>query len=144
MMWFWIILLIVSVGQVIWWALDRSPPFRVLSHQVNSPHAGGVLTVRAKVQRDLERDCSVTFSHYLLDRNGARHENTGQQVMTAQAIRNMDAMAPGELNVQMLVPANFPPGPGSMTTVLEYRCKKQEDDDVIFHGHSVANIRVLF
>mgnify|MGYP003510480865 CR=1 FL=1 len=122
MMWFWIILLIVSVGQVIWWAMDRSPPFRVLSHQVNSPHAGGVLTVRAKVQRDLERDCSVTFSHYLLDRNGARHENTGQQVMTAQAIRNMDAMAPGELNVQMLVPANFPPGPGSMTTVLEYRC----------------------
>lgn len=127
MMWFWIILLIVSVGQVIWWAMDRSPPFRVLSHQVNSPHAGGVLTVRAKVQRDLERDCSVTFSHYLLDRNGARHENTGQQVMTAQAIRNMDAMAPGELNVQMLVPANFPPGPGSMTTVLEYRCNPLQD-----------------
>ncbi len=114
--------LIVAVGQVIWWALDRSPPFRVLSHQVNSPHAGGVLTVRAKVQRDLERDCSVTFSRYLFDRNGTRHENTGPQVMTAQAIRNMDAMAPGELNEQMLVPANFPPGPGSMTTVLEYRC----------------------
>jgi hypothetical protein len=95
---------------------------RVLSHQVNSPHAGGVLTVRAKVQRDLERDCYVTFSRYLFDRNGTRHENTGPQVMTAQAIRNMDAMAPDELNVQMLVPANFPPGPGSMTTVLEYRC----------------------
>ena len=127
MIWLWIILLIVSVGQVVWWAMDRSPPFRVVSHQVNSPHAGGVLTVRAKVQRDLERDCSVTFSHYLLDRNGARHENTGQQVMTAQAIRNMDAMAPGELNVQMLVPANFPPGPGSMTTVLEYRCNPLQD-----------------
>ena len=127
MMWFWIILLIVSVGQVIWWALDQSPPFRVVSHQVNSPHAGGVLTVRAKVQRDLERDCYVTFSRYLFDRNGTRHENTGPQVMTAQAIRNMDAMAPGELNVQMLVPANFPPGPGSMTTVLEYSCNPLQD-----------------
>lgn len=127
LMWFWVPILAVSVGQVVWWALDRDPPFRLVSHQVNSPHAGGVLSVRAKVQRDLERDCSVTFSRYLFDRNGTRHENTGPQVMTAQTIRNMDAMAPGELNVQMLVPANFPPGPASMTTVLEYRCNPLQD-----------------
>lgn len=121
---------LVLVGVLIWigaMAFDREPPFKLLSYWTNQPKPGGTLVVRAKVQRDLDRECSVTFSRYLFDRFGARHENTGPQVMTAKAIRNMDAMAPGELNVQMLVPANFPPGPASMTTVLEYRCNPLQD-----------------
>lgn len=108
-------------------ALDRDPPFKLLDYWTSQPRPGGVLVVRARVQRALERDCSVTFSRYLFDRFGARHEGGGPQVMTPRALRNMDAMAPGELNVQMTIPVGFPPGPAVMTTVLEYRCNALQD-----------------
>lgn len=126
-MWFWMLLLVVSLAQVAWWALDRDPPFRLIIAQANSPQPGGVLLVRSRVQRDLERDCSVVFSRYLFDRNGTRHDATSPQMMTAQGLRNMDALAPGQLNVQIQVPDSFPPGHAVMTTILEYRCNPLQD-----------------
>ena len=60
MMWFWIILLIVSVGQVIWWAMDRSPPFRVDAVRVtNAPRRAnsarqGVARSGARLLRDIQ------------------------------------------------------------------------------------------
>ena len=116
---------LVLVCVLIWigaMALDREPPFRLNSYWANQPKPGGTLVVRAKVQRDLDRECSVTFSRYLFDKVGARHEASGPQMMTPQALRNMDALAPGELNLQVPIPINFPPGPAVLTTVLEYRC----------------------
>ena len=64
-------LLGVLVCVLIWigaMALDRAPPFKPLSYWTNQPKPGGTLVVRAKVQRDLDRECSVTFSRYLFDR----------------------------------------------------------------------------
>ena len=121
---------LVLIGVLIWagtMALDRSPPFELLSYATNRPGPGGTLVVRAQVRRDLERECSVTFSRYLFDRFGARHEASGPQLMTPQALRNMDAMAPGQLNLQVPIPPAFPPGPASLTTVLEYRCNPLQD-----------------
>lgn len=103
-------------------AVDRSPPFKLLSAWASQPKPGGVLVVRAKVWRDLDRECSVSFSRYLFDKVGARHEASGPQMMTPKALRNMDALAPGELNLQVPIPINFPAGPAALTTVLEYRC----------------------
>src|SRR5574343_199813 len=34
---------------------------------------------------------------------------------------------PGELNLQIPIPINFPPGPAVLTTVLEYRCNALQD-----------------
>ena len=121
---------LVLVGALIWigaMALDREPPFKLLSYWTNQPKPGGALVVRAKVQRDLDRECSVTFSRYLFDRFGSRHEASGPQLMTAQGLRDMDALAPGELNVQVPVPVYFPPGPARLTTVLEYHCNALQD-----------------
>ena len=118
------------VGALVWigaMALDREPPFTLLSYWTNQPRAGGTLVVRAKVQRDLDRECSVTFSRYLFDKVGARHEASGPQMMTPKALRNMDALAPGELNLQVPIPINFPAGPAVLTTVLEYRCNALQD-----------------
>ena len=121
---------LVLIGVLIWvgtMALDREPPFRLMSYWTNQPKPGGVLVVRAKVHRDLERECSVTFSRYLFDKVGARHEASGPQLMTPQALRNMDALAPNELNLQVPIPATFPPGAATLTTVLEYRCNPLQD-----------------
>lgn len=118
------------VGVLVWIGVmefDREPPFKLLSYATNQPTPGGTLIVRAHVRRDLERECSVTFSRYLFDKVGARHEASGQQLMTPQALRNMDALAPGELNLQVPIPSIFPPGPATLTTVLEYRCNPLQD-----------------
>ena len=118
------------VGVLVWigaMALDREPPFKLLSYWTNQPKPGGTLVVRAKVHRDLDRECSVVFSRYLFDRVGARHEASGPQMMTPQALRSIDALAPGELNMQVPIPINFPPGPAVLTSVLEYRCNALQD-----------------
>lgn len=108
-------------------SLDRAPPFKLLSAWASQPRPGGVLVVRAKVWRDLDRECSVTFSRYLFDRFNSRHEVFGPQVMTPQGLRDMDAEAPGELNIQVPVPLAFPAGPAKLTTILEYRCNALQD-----------------
>lgn len=125
--WLPLLFLVAVLGQCTAWMLDRSPPFRLLSYWTNQPKPGGTLVVRAKVQRDLDRECSVTFSRYLFDKVGARHEASGPQMMTPKALRNMDALAPGELNLQIPIPTNFPPGPAMLATVLEYRCNPLQD-----------------
>ena len=127
--WRWIpsTILMVLSGWVLVMAFDREPPFRLLDAWTSQPRPGGVLVVRAKVQRDLERACSVRFSRYLFDRFGSRHESSGPQLMTPQGLREMDAQAPGQLNLQVQIPLSFPPGPGRLTTILEYRCNALQD-----------------
>ncbi len=127
--WVWIpySFLLVFVLRVGVWALDREPPFRLIAASTNAPSPGGVLTVSAQVRRDLDRDCSVLFSRYLFDRNGFRHESMGPQLMTPEALRIMDEIAPGRLNVSLRIPPEFPPGAGTMNTVLEYRCNPLQD-----------------
>ncbi len=125
--WLWRLILAVCLVQLGVWALDRDPPFELISATTNTPRPGGVLVVEAVVRRDLERDCSVTFSRYLFDSAGFRHESFGPQLMTPYALRAMDAMAPGKLNVRLRVPYEFPVGKGTMTTVLEYRCNPLQD-----------------
>lgn len=127
LIWLWRAILVVCLLQVAWWAADREPPFRLISAVTNSPEPGGVLHVTALVHRDLERDCSVTFSRYLFDAAGFRHDSIGPQLMTPYALRTMDAMAPGQLNIRMRIPEEFPPGKGTINTVLEYRCNPLQD-----------------
>lgn len=127
--WRWIprTILICLSAWVLLMVLDREPPFKVLSSWTSQPKPGGVLVVRAKVHRQLDRECSVTFSRYLFDRFGNRHESTGPQLMSPKGLREMDAEAPGELNLQVHIPLNFPVGAGKLTTILEYRCNALQD-----------------
>ena len=127
LMWLWRLIIIVSLIQVAWWAVDRAPPFRLIDATTNSPAPGGVLHITARVERDLDRECSVTFSRYLFDAAGFRHDSIGPQLMSPWALRTMDAMAPGQLNIRMRIPEEFPPGKGTINTVLEYRCNPLQD-----------------
>ena len=127
LVWLWRIVLVICAVPVLYWALDRSPPFELISAQTNSPRPGEIMYVDARVRRDIHRECTAEFSRYLFDRNGSRHEAQGPQLMTAQAIREMDAANPGVLRVQMQIPFGFPPGPAKMVTVLQYRCNPLQD-----------------
>lgn len=125
--WLWRAILVLCLLQVAWWLVDRVPPFRLIEATTNTPRPGEMLIVEARVHRDLKRDCSVTFSRYLFDSAGFRHESIGPQLMTPYALRTMDAMAPGQLNIRMQIPEGFPPGRGTVNTVLEYRCNPLQD-----------------
>lgn len=121
---------LILAGVCLWistMAFDRDPPFKLLSYWTNQPTPGGMLVVRAKVHRELDRECSVTFSRYLFDRFGTRHEATGPQMMSPQALREMNASAPGELNLLVPIPTYFPPGQARLSTILEYRCNALQD-----------------
>lgn len=122
----WMLILLAS-AQFVVWATDRRPPFALISAQVNTPRPGEQLRVAAKVRRDLERDCSVAFSRYLFDSVGVSYDLAGPQMMSPTALRQMDALAPGELNLNIRVPETFRPGSAVFSTILEYRCNPLQD-----------------
>ena len=121
------LLIVLALAQTVAWSLDRKPPFALLSAEVNTPRPGERLIMAAKVRRDIHRDCSVVFSRYLFDSIGVRYDLSGQQVMGPDAIRNMNALAPGELNLIVPIPETFRPGVAVFSTVLEYRCNPLQD-----------------
>jgi hypothetical protein len=122
MMWFWIAILVVSVGQLAWWAMDRDPPFQVLSYRVWPVRAGGVLWIDADVRRDLARDCRVELSSSIVDSIGVRWDLGTTQSVSPEGIRDLDAKSPGKLMRKMQLPPGMTPGPASVLSSMIYRC----------------------
>lgn len=88
LMWVWIVLLLITVGQLVWWSIDREPPFHVGSYTPTSAKPGQTATISANVERELKRGCSVQFSRYLYDPGGTRHDMVAGQFMTAKALED--------------------------------------------------------
>lgn len=117
------VLLLLILGQVFLWALDRSPPFSVVNYQVTPVQAGQMAVVNVSVKRDLSRMCSVTYSRMFLDSKGVTWDLTeGVRVMTAQALNELDRRNPSALTIKISIPAAAAIGPGTIMTVLEYIC----------------------
>jgi hypothetical protein len=127
MMWFWIAILVVSVGQLAWWAMDRDPPFQVLSYRVWPVRAGGVLWIDADVRRDLARDCHVELSSSIVDSIGVRWDLGTTQSVSPEGIRELDAKSPGKLMRKMQLPPGMTPGPASVLSSMIYRCNPLHD-----------------
>lgn len=108
---------------VAWYAADRKPPFSVLSVESASGYPGGSVVFRAKVARQVERNCSVSVVSYAFDSAGTRFE-VYRGVDPASAIRRTDKISPGELKVAVRLPEAIEPGPASLLTVREYECNK--------------------
>lgn len=127
LMWLWVAILSISGAQVAWWALDRSPPFETISVTAQPVRPGGILLIDGKVRRDLDRDCSIVASRYMIDSHGTRHEIMGLTTMTPEALRKMDAMAPGEVHMALRIPDYVPSGRAQMVTALAYSCNPLQD-----------------
>jgi hypothetical protein len=122
----------VKVAQVIilsalclvgYYAMDREPPFAVLSVTPAEAKPGEYITIEAKVRRDTWRRCDAEFSRYLHDASGARFD-LGSSVASAEMIGKMDSASPGVLRVSVLLPATMNPGPARLETALNYFCNK--------------------
>ena len=106
----------------LYWALDRAPPFEMVEYTVTNAKRGETAYVNAKVRRDVGRDCTVTFTRYLMDSNKARHDIGGSQYMTAAALQRMERDMPDSLRLAVHIPEYVPVGPATLVTALEYRC----------------------
>lgn len=112
------------VWTLISWALDRNPPFAIVGPiQVVNAKPGETAFFTAEVRRDLDRECSVDFSRYLIDGVGVRHDfGADPRVMTADGIRAMDVLMGGRLRLAIEIPRGANPGPAVYTSELRYRC----------------------
>lgn len=104
------------------WALDRHPPFEILNVEPATVEPGQAVYLKAQVRRDVDRNCSVQYTRHIYDGANFRHDLEGVQRMNSEAIRTMDARAPGQLNLTIRVPSNAAPGNASLVTALDYEC----------------------
>lgn len=107
---------------VAYWALERRPPFEMQGYTATPATRGEAAYITASVKRDLTRDCAVTFTRYLVDKDKVRHDMGGAQYMTAAALQQMDRDTPDGLRMAVRIPPDMPVGEATLITVLEYRC----------------------
>lgn len=117
------VIILAALCLVGYYAMDRDPPFAVLSVTPSEAMPGQYVTIEAKVRRDTWRRCDAEFSRYLYDSSGARFD-LGHSIASAEMIGKMDAASPGVLRVSVLLPASMAPGPANLETVLDYFCNK--------------------
>ena len=117
------VIIIAALCMVVYYAIDREPPFAVLSVMPAEARPGEYITIEAKVRRDTWRKCDAEFSRYLHDASGARFD-LGHSITSAEMIGKLESASPGVLRVSVLLPASMAPGPANLETVLDYYCNK--------------------
>lgn len=120
--------------------LDRTPPATLIMVEPASARAGEIVTIRAKIKRDLTRECDAEFSRYIFGMTAGNFPQPvearfvlGTQTASADMIRMMDATWPDGLIVSERLPFELMPGPARLIADITYRCNK---------GHSLWPITV--
>ena len=127
MMWLWMLILAVSIAQVIWWSLDRDPPFRVDAVRVTNARQGGLVHIDAEVFRDVRRECGVTLSSHIYDSTGARFVLDGSTVISSSGIAALERKSPGKLRSTVQLPAGVAVGPASIVSSMTYTCNPMQE-----------------
>jgi hypothetical protein len=120
--WLWIAILLALALQVAVWFADRRSPFSFSTYTSTSATPGNIVRIVVQVERDLDRECSAVFSRHLIDPAGVRYDLVAGQYMSADALRKMDALMPGELRLALFVPESSPAGLAHLFTSLQYSC----------------------
>ena len=140
---FWIVLLIVSVGQIILWSIDREPPFRVDSVRVTNAQPGGLIHIDAEVFRDFRRECGVTVSTHLYDSTGARFTIDATSIISSAGIAALERKTPGKLRMTIQLPAGVAVGPASMVSSMAYTCNPLQEMMRPIHVQTEFQFEVL-
>ena len=121
---FFVTLVLFTILVTAWMFTDREPPFAVLSVEPAAAKPGEFVTIRAKVRRDIQRKCSVSFSSAILDSHGTRVQDFGTVHFTAEMVEEMERRNPGKLAVRIQVPPGMSPGPAALVIPREYVCNR--------------------
>ena len=111
--------------------LDRTPPVTLVSVEPAGARAGEVVTIRARVNRDMSRRCDAAFSQYIFGLTAGKFPQPVEarfllstQTASADMIEMMERTWPGGLIVSERIPADLKPGPARLVADIIYRCNK--------------------
>lgn len=114
--------LVAFAVQLTLWAIDRRAPFELTSTEPAIGRGGEVVDLRAYVQRDLSRECHATYTRFLYDGAGFRHDLGGPNYINAAGVADLERRTPGELRIAVRLPTGLAPGRAALVTTLDYSC----------------------
>ncbi|WP_157266332.1 hypothetical protein [Azohydromonas aeria] len=120
--WWATAVLLLCLVRVVFWALDREPPFELRGASVEQPvEPGGPVRITLDVRRDLSRNCSLLIVRYLID--GARFRFYLPTIeLDASALEQLERQTPGENRILLQMPPEATAGKGAFGNVLSYAC----------------------
>lgn len=113
------LIIIAALCLVGYYAMDREPPFAIVSVLPAAAKPGEYITIQAVVRRDISRKCSADFSRYLYDASGARFD-LGHSIASAEMIEQLERTSPNVLRISVILPETMAIGPAKLQTVLSY------------------------
>jgi hypothetical protein len=120
--WLCTAMILLCLGQIAAWALDRAPPAKLHGYAVERPvHPGGPLRITLSIERDLTRRCNVTVTRYIVDGRGFRIylPTIG---LDAHALDELQESAKDENRILLQLPEEAAPGKAVFGNSLSYVC----------------------
>jgi hypothetical protein len=120
--WFFTAMIAICLGQIVVWAFDREPPFKLIGYSVERPvHPGGPLRITLSVQRDVSRACDVNITRYITDGRGFRYY-LPQIELDQRAIDELEKSMRDENRILLQMPEDAAPGQAVYGNGLSYEC----------------------
>lgn len=115
-----------------WGLMDREPPFTLISVSPAYAKPGEMVTIKARVRRDIDRECDAEFSRYMwgmtpgpdLGKPIETRHVLGTSFAPHEMIAMMERTWPGGLVISERVPDTLLPGPAKITADIQYACNK--------------------
>ena len=117
--------IISALLMVGYYAMDREPPFYMLSVEPAEAKAGELLKIRMKVARDVTKECDAQISRFMIDATG-EEIHIGNINRSAESFRLLELRTPGEWITTLRVPSYMPPGPSLFRADNQYVCNKTQ------------------
>ena len=106
------------------WVTDTDPPFEFLSRvETVAGSPGGEVSFEGEVRRDLDRDCSVSYSRHIVDSRGFRHDfEIEPRHLSSEGLRKMALDMDNKFRLVVNIPKAAAVGPAVYATELRYIC----------------------
>lgn len=115
--------IVLSLAILGYYAADRKPPFEVLEVYPAAARAGEMVTVRARVRRDVHRECSAQYSRSFIGTNGIGADIASGSA-SAEMLAVVNSMSPDAWAYEFKLPEKAMPGRGGLVNVFNYSCNK--------------------
>ena len=121
-------MLALLIAATVWLACDREPPFELVRPDYPPPVArpGDHVALRATVNRQTDRGCSVEMERRVLFADGRRIDMAPGKY-TAQEVAMSEVRSPGRMAPVIDVPTWAPLGRADVVSTLRYRCNITHD-----------------
>ena len=123
----------------LFWASNTTPPFVLKDYKAMPLYQGGMITIDANVERDLDRRCSVKYSRKIVDSAGIVYSIEPTTEMSYNAIKVLEELNPGKLRINAQTSNSISTGWATVLTPLSYSCNPLQK---IFPIQMVLKMRV--